>query len=222
MKHTVFITGARKGIGSAIAEKYAENGWEVIAPSREELELSSPANVQQYLTSYKGPSIDALINNAGENKVNPFDSISLSDWERMFSVNLTAAFLLTQTFSKMMCEKGFGRIVNISSVYSLVSRPGRAAYSATKAGLNGLTRSTALELGSKNILVNSVCPGFVRTELTAKNNSPEQIQKLLDQTAVKRMAEPKEIAEIVFFLGSDLNTYMTGQEIVIDGGFLSQ
>ena len=115
-----------------------------------------------------------------------------------------------------------GATVNVSSCYSVVGRPGRAAYSASKAGLNGLTRVAALEYGERGVLVNSICPGFVATELTSRNNSPEQIEALRLQVPLRRLAQPPEIAEAVFFLGSRANAYINGQTIVVDGGFTVQ
>ena len=121
-----------------------------------------------------------------------------------------------------MVQQGWGRIVNLSSCYSLVSRIGRAAYSSTKSGLNALTRTAALEYAEYNILVNAVGPGFVETDLTHQNNTPEQIQAICQQIPVKRLGRPEEVAELVFYLGTDQNSYITGQLIIIDGGFLAQ
>ncbi len=138
------------------------------------------------------------------------------------NVNLTAPFLLTQAVAPGMKARGWGRIVNISSCYSLVSRVGRMAYTASKSGLNGLTQSAAVELAPHNILVNAICPGFVETDMTRQNNNPAQIAALLAQVPMGRLAQPEEIATLVAFLVSERNTYLTGQCIPIDGGFLCQ
>ena len=217
-----FITGGTRGIGAAICRQYESAGYTVISPSRSELELSSSDSVTKYLSRQASWDIDVLINNAGENKVNPIERLALVDWERMMSTNLTSAVLLIQAFSHHMVSKGWGRIVNISSVYSARARAGRVAYSATKAGLDAVTRTAATELGAAGILVTSVCPGFVDTEMTSKNNSPETIAELCKLTALKRLAAPEEIAKVVFFLGSEANSYITGQSLVVDGGFSCQ
>jgi 3-oxoacyl-[acyl-carrier protein] reductase len=140
----------------------------------------------------------------------------------MQTINLTAPFLLTKFVLRQMIAQKWGRIVNISSAYSVISRIGRGGYGVTKAGISSLTRTAALEYAAYNILVNAVAPGFVETDLTRKNNSPEQIDILRQQIPLKRLATPQEIAEFVFRLGSEQNTYITGQTIFIDGGFMSQ
>jgi 3-oxoacyl-[acyl-carrier protein] reductase len=222
MKKQVFITGASRGIGEAIAKQFKAAGYAVIAPPRSELDLASIDSVRAYLKKNKDLEIDILINNAGENKINTINNISVEDWQRTLTTNLTSAFLLIQAFTPSMIKNKWGRIVNISSVYSLLSRPGRAAYSASKSGLNGLTRAAALEYGEHGILVNAACPGFVATEMTRQNNTEAQIIELCAQTAVKRMANPEEIARFIYFLGSENNSFMTGQTLVIDGGFSCQ
>jgi 3-oxoacyl-[acyl-carrier protein] reductase len=121
-----------------------------------------------------------------------------------------------------MVARGFGRVVNVSSCWSLLGRRGRAPYAASKAGLDALTRTAALEYGVGGVLVNSVCPGFVNTELTRRNNSPEEIARVAEQTALGRLARPEEVAELAFWLGSEKNTYVTGQMVVVDGGFVIQ
>ena len=215
------ITGGNRGIGKAIADRLRAEGHEVITPTREELDLASPHSVQAYLQRATWQP-DILINNAGLNKINPLPKLLLEDWQAIMNINLTAPFLLIQGVADAMKSRGWGRIVNISSYYSLVSRVGRMAYTASKSGLNGLTQSAAVELAPHNVLVNALCPGFVETDMTRQNNNPAQIDALLAQVPLGRLAQPEEIAEFVAFLVSERNTYLTGQCIPIDGGFLSQ
>lgn len=221
-KRTVLITGASRGIGKAIARKYQERGYKILAPSRQELELASAESVRSYAAVLKSTPVDVLINNAGENPIAEISSLDPAVWERSLAVNLTAPFLLIQQASVAMIQQGWGRIVNISSCFSLVTRRGRAAYGAAKSGLNALTRTAALEYARHNILVNALCPGFVETDMTRANNTPEQIEALRQSIPLGRLATAEEIAAFVFFLGSQENTYVTGQTLVIDGGFLCQ
>lgn len=218
----MLITGASRGIGEAIVQRYASGGFRLLTPSREEMDLSSAESVRLFLERHGDEPVDVLVNNAGENKVNAFEEIALGDWERILSTNLTAAFLLMQHYAPRMAGRGWGRIVNVSSAYSFLARPGRAAYAASKGALNGITRTAALEYGSRGVLVNAIAPGFVETEMTSRNNPPDVIAGLAAQTALGRLAQPAEIAQAAYFLGSDENTYITGQVLVIDGGFSIQ
>jgi 3-oxoacyl-[acyl-carrier protein] reductase len=220
-KLTAFITGGSRGIGKAIANRFCAAGFDVIAPARKELDLASLDSIETYL-SRKGLEADVLINNAGENLIFTLDKLSLADWQRMQMINLTAPLLLIKHFAPLMAHNGWGRIVNISSIYSLISRPGRGAYASSKSGLNGLTRTAALEYAEAGILVNAVCPGFVETDLTRQNNTPTQIEVLRQQVPLKRLGSPEDIASVVFYLGSDQNTFITGQTVVADGGFMAQ
>jgi len=222
MQKCVFITGGARGIGQAIAYQYQQAGYEVIAPTRTELDLSSVTSIKNYLAGHDPLQVDVLINNAGENRISSLDELELEHWQRIQMVNLTAPLLLLQHMIPYMVQQSWGRIVNISTIYSLLSRPGRAPYSASKAGLNALTRSAALEYASQNILINAVCPGFVETDLTHQNNTLVQIESLRTQIPLGRFATTTEIAEQVFHLGSERNTYITGQTITIDGGFTLQ
>lgn len=217
----VLITGATRGIGKAIADCYAAHGHDVIAPTRTELDLSSLDAVRSFVDAGM-PEIDVLINNAAENKTGPLERLGLEDWQRVLTVNLTAPLLLLQAAARGMSARKWGRIVNVSSCYSIVSRFGRAPYASSKSGINALTRTAAIEYAPQNVLVNAVCPGFVETDLTRRNNSPEQVAALCSQVPLGRLAAPEEIARYVYFLGSDENTYITGQAAVIDGGFLCQ
>jgi 3-oxoacyl-[acyl-carrier protein] reductase len=217
--HKALITGASRGIGAAIVSELKNQGIEIIAPKRSELDLSQPDSIAAYIALHKDFGIDILINNAGISILNDVQNINDKDWQTIIQVNLTAPMQLIKGFSPAMKTAGWGRIVNISSIFSLVTREKRSAYSVTKAGLNALTRSAALEFAPYGILVNAVCPGYVGTELTFANNSPEQLAAVAASIPLQRLAEPDEIAKLVVFLCSQDNTYLTGQSIIIDGGF---
>ena len=219
---SALVTGASRGIGLAIAERFRASGYGVLAPGRAELDLSSPESVERFFASTVPIKVYILVNNAGKNKVTSIADIDADEWNDIFTVNLTSALRLVQAVVPHMKAVGGGKIVNISSCYAALARPGRAAYSASKAGLQSLTRSLAVELGSSNILVNAVCPGFVETQMTRTNNSEAQLRELASRTALNRLAQPHEVAALVHFLTSDENTYITGQSIVIDGGFSVQ
>ncbi len=219
---TALVTGAGRGIGKAIADALTQAGYRVLKPSREEMDLSSLESVTAYTTLPSHTRVDILVNNAGENPICEIESLPYDIFERALRVNLSAPMLLMQAVLPHMRQQRWGRIVNISSCYGSVSRPGRGAYGAAKSGLNSLTRTAALEFARDNILVNAICPGFVETALTHKNNTPEQIGALCGQIPLGRLASPDEIATLVLFVASPHNTYITGQCINIDGGFLCQ
>jgi 3-oxoacyl-[acyl-carrier protein] reductase len=216
------VTGASRGIGRGVADLFREHGHEVVTPSRAELDLSDLDAVRAFATDKALGEIDILINNAGENKPLPLDQIQPEDLERILTVNVSAAFLLARYIGVTMAKRGWGRIVSISSVYSMVSRERRSMYSTSKSALNGMTRALAVELGPKNVLVNAVCPGFVDTDLTRQNNTPEEIAALCALVPLRRLASIPEIAGFIHYLASEANTYITGQSIPIDGGFLCQ
>lgn len=217
---SALVTGAARGIGKAIAAAFEAGGYRIIAPTRDELDLSQIESVERYAAALG--DVDVLVNNAGENVPLPLGEISAEHLQRILAVNVTAPFLLSRYAGVRMAQRGSGRIVNISSIYSLVSRERRSMYSTSKSALNGMTRAIAVELGPKNVLVNSICPGFVDTDLTRQNNTPAEIEKLCSGVPLRRLASVEEIARLAFFLGSEANTYITGQTIAIDGGFLCQ
>ena len=218
-QRTVFLTGGARGIGAAIREELLMAGYTVISPSREELDLASKDSVEAYLRDHSDIAVDVLINNAGMNVPEKISKISWDTWNKTLQINLGSAVRLIQFLAPGMSSRGYGRILNTSSILGLVTKEGRAAYSMTKAALNALTRSAALEFGADGVLVNSLAPGYVDTELTRKNNSPEALASIIRSIPLGRMADPKELARVASFLVSDQNTYLTGQTIVVDGGF---
>ncbi len=242
---TALITGGTMGIGAAIAEKLHKAGADLILTGVEgekhinELnqkkidegisnikyvnvnftDSESIANFFRLLDTIE--KIDICINNAGTNKNNPIDKIKNEDFNLLLDVNLKAPFLITQYLSKRMMQANYGRIVNIASIWGIKSRSGRASYTITKSGIVGLTKTSSIELAPYNTLVNAVSPGFTMTELTMKTLPEKEFNELMSIVPAKRFAKPEEIANLVLFLVSDLNTYITGQNIAIDGGFIN-
>jgi NAD(P)-dependent dehydrogenase (short-subunit alcohol dehydrogenase family) len=217
-QRTALVTGAARGIGAAVAAALREQGAVVLEPKRLDLDLSDSASLHDWLGRYGG-DIDIVVNNAGINLLNDLESITPQDWQQMVQVNLTAPLQIIQGVAAGMKQRGWGRIVNISSIFGVVTKERRAAYSAVKSGLNGLTRTAAVELAPYGVLVNSVCPGYVATELTRANNSPADIETIAASIPLGRLAEPEEIARFIAFLCGESNSYLTGQTILVDGGF---
>jgi 3-oxoacyl-[acyl-carrier protein] reductase len=233
------ITGGTRGIGKAIAELFVTAGARLLITGTKIEEIESLNNnektgrvtylyldftleetvndfINKTLPKYH---IDILINNAGINKIDLNIKTTDNDFDLLNNVNLKGPYILTREVSKQMIKKGYGRIVNITSIWSVASRSGRSLYSLTKWGIIGLTKTLSTELAEYNILVNSVAPGFTKTDLTESTNSNEELKSINELIPLKRMAEPIEIASLVAFLSSNLNTYITGQNIVIDGGY---
>lgn len=213
------ITGGSRGIGKAICSRFKQEGYQVFAPSRKEMDLNHPESVEEYIRKYRDVHFDVIVNNAGINEINDITDITDDELGSMLNINLASPIRLLRGFVGSMKAQGYGRIVNIGSIWAVVSKQGRCVYSATKNGMHGVTNTLAVELAPYNILVNTVCPGFTLTELTYKNNTHEQINEICRDIPLGRMAQPQEIAEVVYFLCSEKNTYLTGQKITVDGGF---
>lgn len=216
---TALVTGGARGIGAAIAARLGSAGYRVIAPPRESLDLASSASIEAYLTAHGSEPVDVLVNNAGINTLRSISEIDPTTWGEMVQVNLSSALRLTQAFAPEMARRGWGRILNVVSIFALVTRERRAAYSMTKAALAALTRTAAVEFGPHGVLVNALAPGYVDTELTRRNNPPDAIAAIEAGIPLRRMAQAKELAEVAAFLVSDANSYLTGQTVVVDGGF---
>ena len=217
----VLITGGSRGIGKAIADLFRERRWEVLAPTRQEMNLSDSQSIADYCASLDG-TIDAIVNNAGINNIATLDKLGEDLFGEMLQVNLKAPVQIVRCLQDKLKKNSIAHVVNVSSIWGFVSKEGRLGYAAAKTGIIGATRTMALELGRDNVLVNAVAPGFVNTELTKQNNTPDQIAEIESKLPLGRMAEPEEIAKFVYFLASDENTFITGQTILIDGGYTCQ
>lgn len=219
------ITGASGGIGRAIAKELLEEGCTVIGfnytPSNEGIEYivditnreAVESAVKDVISKYG--RIDILINNAGITKDNLLYRMSYEDWDQVINTNLTGAFNMTKACIREIV-KNEGVIINVSSVVGLEGNIGQTNYSASKAGLIGLTKSLAKEFGRKNVRVNAIAPGFIETPMTEK--LPEEVKKIaIEKISMRRFGKPEEVAKLVVFLVKD-GTYINGQVIVIDGG----
>ena len=238
---TVLITGGSRGIGAEVATHVNERNAKVIVTCTNtknidgldnkgfknninylSLDLSSKESIKSFVSIInKEFSIDILINNAGVNKIDEITRLREKDWDWINNINLRGPYLLTKELAKKMILVKSGHIINIASIFGVVSKAKRAAYSASKWGLVGFTKAVALDLAEYNIMVNAISPGFVNTELTKKILSNEEIKEITDMIPVKRFASPEEIAKVILFLSSDYNKYLSGQNIIIDGGYTS-
>jgi len=241
-KKTILITGATKGIGEAISADYRKRGAELILTGTNKRdidrlnkleELSSRVkyfhldllkedsliNFIKEIQSYK--KIDVLINNAGINKINYIYEFDAEDWEDIIRVNLTGVFKLCKAVGKIMKEQNEGRIINIASIFGTITREKRCAYTASKSGLIGLTKTISVDLAPFNVLVNSISPGFIETDLTKKILKKEEIVDLESKIPLGRLGKSTEISKLVLFFASEYNTYITGQNIIIDGGYIN-
>ena len=236
---TALITGATRGIGKAIANDFLRAGAQVVLTGTKQADIeqlvaanenphvkwlaadfSTQGGIDSFIQELKNTNpIDICINNAGINIIKQFDEYTNAEYQCLLSINLTAPFLIVQHLVTGMKKRGFGRVVNIASIWSHITKPERSLYTTSKTGLVGFTRSMAVEYASSNILVNAVSPGFTLTELTEKSLSANEMKVLSEQIPLERFANPDEIAKTVLFLVSELNTYITGQNIIIDGGF---
>jgi len=224
------VTGGTRGIGKAIRELLTESGCTVYYTGRDKnldsdelylyLDLTIKESVDGFISKLNSIGrLDFLINNAGTNIVNHYQNVLDSEFDEIQQVNLKGPFIISREVSKIMKRNNFGRIINISSIWGVISREGRSSYSVSKHGIIGLTKTLALELCQYGILVNSISPGFTKTELTLSTNNEFEIKQLESKIPIKRMAKSKEIANVVLFLCSELSTYINGQNIIVDGGY---
>ena len=239
-KRVALVTGGSRGIGRAIAEKFAKNGYNLVINYvsdntnldeikerfskygvevlLEKADVSNFNECEKMVTSAieKFGKIDTLVNNAGITRDNLLMRMKEEDFDKVISINLKGTFNLTKLVTPYMMKKRKGRIVNISSVVGVMGNAGQSNYAASKAGIIGFTKSVAKELATRNILANCVAPGFIATDMTSVLNEKVK-ENISAQIPLKRMGTAEEIANAVYFLGGEENTYITGQTLNIDG-----
>ncbi len=225
------VTGGTRGIGRAIADMLLAGGARVIATGARpggtppagceyrSVDFTNTAATDAFTKDVAAFGVDVLVNNAGINKIGPFVEIDPADFARIQQVNVTAPFLLCRAVAPGMKAKGWGRIVNVGSIFGMISKENRASYSASKFALDGMTAALAAEVAEFGILANCVAPGFIDTEMTRGVLGEDGIRELVSRVPARRLGRPEEVAAFVAWLAGPDNTYVSGQNIAIDGGF---
>lgn len=234
-KKNIFVSGASRGIGRDIAVSFAKNGFNVVGTSRNDfifnenlknlipikLDITNRKDVQDCFEKLKQIDLlpNILINNAGITSDQLFIRMKDEDWDRVIETNLTGTFNLSKIFIKNMIKNKSGRIINISSISGLMGNPGQVNYASSKAALSGFTKSLAKEVGSRNITVNSVAPGYIETDMTAFMEDDAK-SNIIKNIPLGRIGDVSDVSELVMFLASEDASYITGQTISVDGGLL--
>lgn len=214
------VTGHTRGIGKAIYNLLQESGAKVTGISSAEVDFRNIDHVEKYIQELtQETNFDICINNAGINTINFIQDVGRVEYAEIMNVNLHAPFLISKYVSAAMRKNYSGHIVNIASIFGVISKEKRTSYTLSKSALIGFTKALSIEMAEYGVLVNCVSPGFTNTELTQRILSVSEINKIRDQIPMKRLCLVEEVANLVAYLCSPQNTYITGQNIIIDGGF---
>lgn len=241
------VTGGSRGLGRVMAQALAEAGAEVAITSRSEetavataaaLAAATGRRVQGYGADVQRSAdiarlaeqvettlgaVDILVNNAGINVRGPSDELAEADWDAVIDTNLKGPFLCARLFGPRMAARGWGRVINLGSILSVIGLPGRAPYAASKAGIVNLTRVLALEWADRGVTVNAICPGPFGTEMnTPLLNDPEKFKAFVAKIPMGRWGELPEIAGVTVFLASNASSFVTGSSVFVDGGWTAQ
>ena len=229
----ILVTGYSSGIGNCLIRKYLSLGAKVYSTSTKlqfkkknlivlKCNFLNQNSQDIFFKKIENITFDVVVNNAGINIIDEIYNIKDQDIEKIIRINLTIPAQIIKLTSRRMIKRRKGKIINISSIFGSISKSKRASYSSSKSGLIGLTKASALDLAKYNILINSVSPGFIDTKLTRKILGKNLMKKIKNQIPLKKIAKPDEIIPYIIFLSSDNNNYITGQNCVIDGGFVIQ
>lgn len=215
MNKSILILGGTGDIGQAIAAKFIED--RVLAVGQRSCDLNDRDSVEQFLDT-NGPW-DIIIHCAGYNNPKQLELDDIAQIEKNIRINVTGFLPIVQKNIGYWKTVNSGKLIIIGSLYSIFGRQGRLSYSASKHALLGITRTLSIELAKYNVAVNSVSPGYIMTKMTTKNNSADLIRQLENNIPLKRLGQPEEVANLVHYLAKQSDTYLTGQNIVIDGGY---
>ena len=213
----VLVLGGRGDIGGAIVDRFTMAGHDVVAVGRAEFDLADPATIHAWLDRPR-PEVGVLVHSAGLNHPKPFTDLSDAEMRECFAANVEGFVQVARRLLPELANVG-GRIVVLSSIFGFLARHGRLPYVMSKHALIGIVKSLAIELAPEGVLVNAVSPGYIDTKLTRANNDDQTIARLTSAIPLGRLGRSTDIAEMVYFLGSESNKYVTGQDIVVDGGF---
>jgi NAD(P)-dependent dehydrogenase (short-subunit alcohol dehydrogenase family) len=217
MLPAVLVLGGRGDIGSAIADRFASGGHQVLVVGRADFDLTEPDSIDAWF-DMPHPAFGVLVHSAGFNVPKRFVDLTDDEIGQCFAANVEGFLRVARrALPDLVAQQG--RIVVLSSIFGFLSRVGRLPYAMSKHALVGIVKTLALELAQEGVLVNAVSPGYIDTRLTRANNDDATIARLTSAVPMRRLGVPEDIAEVVYFLGSSKNRYMTGQDIVVDGGF---
>ena len=214
----VLVIGGSGDIGAAISAHFLKAKWDVISTNRDQLNLASIESIDGFFDK-NGADFASVINCAAVNNPKSFEEISWDELQTSMTTNALGFVRVVQKVAPEMRKRKNGHILAISSLYGFFSRKGRLTYASSKHALNGIVKTLALELGEVGVKVNALSPGFVDTKMTRKNNPEQVIRNFESRIPLGRLAYPAEIAKVAYFLATDENSYINGQDIVVDGGF---
>ena len=224
----ILITGGTKGIGKKLVQEFTKLGGKVWFTGRDKniegdryfyVDFNKKNQMDVFLEKISKINFSVLVNNAGTNKIGNIEKYPVIDYEEIINLNLTSCFKVIKSVVPNMIKNNYGKVINITSISSQISMPLRSAYCSSKFGLLGLTKASAVELAKHNILINAIGPGVTETELTVNVLGKKKMDEIANNIPIGRLANTEDISKVVMFMSSKLNSYIVGQNIIIDGGY---